>query len=86
MKFQCIENQIRIRSTQFNKLEEYLEVKGIVEKSGQTSDSLIRICKFPSQEYEDVVGDGVAEISIVGKSKHVYALIYLSLKRNPFDS
>ena len=74
----AIENQIRIRSTQFNKLEEYLEVKGIVEKSGQTSDNLIRICKFPSQEYEDVVGDGVAEISIVGKSTHY---VGLSLKQ-----
>ena len=31
-----IENQTRIRSTQFNKLEEYVEVKGLVEKSGQT--------------------------------------------------
>jgi len=28
-----IENQLRIRSTQFNKLEEYLEVKGLVERS-----------------------------------------------------
>ena len=60
-----IENQPRIRSTQFNKLEEYLEVKGVVEKSGQTSDSLIRICKFPSQEYEDVVGDGPPSILLV---------------------
>ena len=47
-----IESQLRIRSTQFNKLEEYSEVKGIVEKSGQTSNNLIRICKFPSQEYQ----------------------------------
>jgi len=74
-----IENSLRIRSTQFNKLEEYLEVKGVVEKSGQTSDNLIRICKFPSQEYEDVVGDGVAEISVVGKSIHY---IGLSLKQS----
>ena len=54
-----IENQIRIRSTQFNKLEEYLEVKGIVEKSRQTADNIIRICKFPIQEYENIEGDGV---------------------------
>ena len=74
-----IESQLRIRSTQLNKLEEYVEAKGIVEKSGQTSDSLIRICKFPSQEYEDVVGDGVAEISIVGKSTHY---VGLSLKQS----
>jgi hypothetical protein len=75
----CVENQIRISSTQFNKLEEYVEAKGIVEKSGQTSDSMIRICKFPSQEYEDIVGDGVAEISIVGKSIHY---VGLSLKQS----
>ena len=75
----CVENQIRIRSTQFNKLEEYLEVKGVVEKSGETSDNLIRICKFPIQEYEDMVGDGVAEISIVGKSNHY---VGLSLKQS----
>jgi hypothetical protein len=74
-----IESQLRIRSTQLNKLEEYVEAKGIVEKSGQTSDSLIRICKFPSQEYEDVVGDGVAEISIIGKSTHY---VGLSLKQS----
>ena len=74
-----IENQIRITSTQFNKLEEYFEVKGIVEKSGQASDSLIRICKFPIQEYEDIVGDGVAEISIMGKSIYY---VGLSLKQS----
>jgi hypothetical protein len=74
-----IENQIRIRSTQFNKLEEYVEVKGVVEKSGQTADNLIRICKFPIHEYVDIVGDGVAEISIVGKSNHY---IGLSLKQS----
>jgi hypothetical protein len=73
-----IENQIRIRSTQFNKLEEYVEVKGVVEKSRQTADNLIRICKFPIHEYEDIVGDGVAEISIVGKSTHY---VGLSLKQ-----
>ena len=71
-----VENQIRIRSTQFNKLEEYVEVKGIVEKSGQTSDNLIRICKFPIQEYEDIVGDGVAEISIMGKSIYYVGLSF----------
>jgi hypothetical protein len=75
-----IENQIRIRSTQFNKLEEYVEVKGIVEKSGQTSDSPIRICKFPIHEYEDIVGDGVAEISVVGKSNHYVGLSYKQSK------
>ena len=74
-----IENQTRIRSTQFNKLEEYVEVKGLVEKSGQTADNLIRICKFPIHEYEDIVGDGVAEISIVGKSTHY---VGLSLKQS----
>jgi len=74
-----IENQIRIRSTQFNKLEEYVEVKGVVEKSRQTADNLIRICKFPIHEYEDIVGDGVAEISIVGKSTHY---VGLSLKQS----
>jgi hypothetical protein len=73
-----IENQLRIRSTQFNKLEEYIEVKGVVEKSRQTADNLIRICKFPIHEYEDIVGDGVAEISIVGKSTHY---VGLSLKQ-----
>jgi hypothetical protein len=75
-----IENQIRIRSTQFNKLEEYVEVKGVVEKSGQTSDSPIRICKFPIHEYEDIVGDGVAEISVVGKSNHYVGLSYKQSK------
>ncbi len=75
-----IESQLRIRSTQFNKLEEYIEVKGIVEMSGQTSDSLIRICKFPSEEYEDIVGDGVAEISVVGKSNHYVGLSYKQSK------
>jgi hypothetical protein len=74
-----IERQLRIRSTQFNKLEEYVEAKGVVERSGQTADNLIRICKFPSQEYEDIVGDGVAEISIVGKSTHY---VGLSLKQS----
>jgi hypothetical protein len=71
-----IENQTRIRSTQFNKLEEYVEVKGIVEKAGQTSDNIIRVCKFPIQEYEDIEGDGVAEISIVGKSNHYVGLSF----------
>jgi len=74
-----VENQLRIRSTQFNKLEEYLEVKGVVEKSGETSDSLIRICKFPIHEYDDIKGDGVAEISIVGKSTYY---VGLSLKQS----
>ncbi len=78
--FNTIENQIRIRSTQFNKLEEYIEVKGIVEMSGQMSDDLIRICKFPSQEYEEIVGDGVAEISVVGKSNHYVGLSYKQSK------
>ena len=75
-----IENQIRIRSTQFNKLEEYLEVKGIVEKSRQTADNIIRICKFPIQEYENIEGDGVAEISVVGKSNHYIGLSYKQSK------
>ncbi len=75
-----IENQIRIRSTQFNKLEEYVEVKGVVEKSRQTADNLIRICKFPIHEYEDIVGDGVAEISVVGKSNHYVGLSYKQSK------
>ena len=75
-----IENKIRIRSTQFNKLEEYIEVKGVVEKSGQTADNLIRICKFPIHEYEDIVGDGVAEISVVGKSNHYVGLSYKQSK------
>jgi hypothetical protein len=75
----CVENQIRIRSTQFNKLEEYLEVKGVVEKSGETSDNLIRICKFPIHEYDDIKGDGVAEISIIGKST---CYVGLSLKQS----
>jgi hypothetical protein len=74
-----IENQTRIGSTQFNKLEEYVEVKGIVEKAGQTSDNLIRICKFPIHEYDDIKGDGVAEISIVGKSTYY---VGLSLKQS----
>ena len=74
-----VENQLRIRSTQFNKLEEYLEVKGVVEKSGETSDNLIRICKFPIHEYDDIKGDGVAEISIVGKSTYY---VGLSLKQS----
>jgi len=75
-----IENKIRIRSTQFNKLEEYVEVKGLVERSGQTSDNLIRICKFPIQEYEDIEGDGVAEISVVGKSNHYIGLSHKQSK------
>ena len=54
-----IENQIRISSTQFNKLEEYCEVHGIAERYRQALDNLIRICKFPAQEYEDIEGDGV---------------------------
>ncbi len=74
-----IENQIRIRSTQFNKLEEYVEAKGVVEKAGQTAGNLIRVCKFPIHEYEDIKGDGVAEISIVGKSNHY---VGLSLKQS----
>ena len=49
-----IENQIRISSTQFNKLEEYCEVHGIAERYRQALDNLIRICKFPAQEYEDI--------------------------------
>ena len=75
----CVENQIRISSTQFNKLEEYVEAKGVVERAGETSSSVIRICKFPSQEYEDIEGDGVAEISMVGKSIHH---VGLSLKQS----
>jgi len=75
-----IESQIRIRSTQFNKLEEYVEVKGLVEKAGQIADNLIRICKFPIHEYEDIVGDGVAEISVVGKSNHYVGLSYKQSK------
>jgi len=75
-----IENQIRIRSTQFNKLEEYVETKGVVEKRETKSDNLIRICKLPSHEYEDVEGDVVAEISIVGKSTHYVGLSYKQSK------
>jgi hypothetical protein len=75
-----VESQIRIRSTQFNKLEEYVEAKGLVEKTGQTADNLIRICKLPIHEYEDIEGDGVAEISIVGKSNHYIGLSYKQSK------
>ena len=71
-----IENQIRISSTQFNRLEEYCEVQGVAERYRQALDNLIRICKFPAQEYEDIEGDGVAEISIVGKSTHYIGLSF----------
>ena len=49
----------------------------MIQKRYGQEDNIIRICKFPSQEYEDIVDDGVVEISIVGKSN---PLVWLSLK------
>jgi hypothetical protein len=52
----------------------------MIQKRYGQEDNIIRICKFPSHEYEDVVGDGVAEISIVGKSTHYVGLSYKQSK------
>lgn len=65
-----VEDHIRIRSTQFNPLEEYCESKVILENStGQKMKGIFMIlCKFPSEEHPEIEGDAIAEISMLGRS------------------
>jgi len=78
-----IESRIRISSTQFNGLEEYVEVKGHMENAaGYKSNVLVRICKLTCQEYPEIEGDGVAEIAIISRELSSRHYIGLSVKKS----
>jgi len=78
-----IESRIRISSTQFNGLEEYVEVKGCMENAaGYKSNVLVRICKLNCQEYPEIEGDGVAEIAIISRELSSRHYIGLSVKKS----